>query len=96
MPSVNQGLKWRAHQSLKSKADSLLCEDTGVHTDCAKSCRLEFYVHVANALCFGFLVLDNVCLLMSKNPLVYKQIFVVNRPFCLFLKFTELTHYVEC
>lgn len=52
-----------------------------------------FSVHVPNALCFSFLVLDNVCLLMSKNPLVYKQIFVVNRPFCLFLKFTELTHY---
>lgn len=79
MPSVNQGLKWRAHQSLKSEADSLLCEDTGVHTDCAKSCPLDFLsINVANPLCFRFVVLDNMCLFVSKNPFVYKQIFVVN------------------
>lgn len=87
MPSVNQGLKWRAHQSLKSEVDSLLYEDTGVHTDCAKSCRLDFYIHVANALWFGN------CVLVSRKPYCFTNVCDESDHFVFFEIHRANTHY---
>lgn len=58
----------------KVEVDSLLCKDTGVHTDCAKSSLLDFDVHITDALWFGFSDWGNVCLLMSRKPFCFINI----------------------